>query len=130
MRGDLLSKEASTLKRSNTNEQNVSAIGFDMSLSDEDLGAKFAGAKRYRKRFEDISLASPRNKGAVDHFAEAESDIAGAVSALGGLAHKVKPESEAVYQAARGRLDDGHQKLADSRKTFDDLVKQHEEFGN
>ena len=60
------------------NDQKTAAIGFDMSFSDEDLGAKFAGAKRYRKRFEDISLASPRNKGAVDHFAEAESDIAGA----------------------------------------------------
>src|SRR3954466_11800112 len=39
----------------------VAAIGFDMSLSDEDLGAKFAGAKRFRKRFEDISLVAPRN---------------------------------------------------------------------
>ena len=26
----------------------VKAIGFDMSLSDEDLGGQFAGAKRYR----------------------------------------------------------------------------------
>ena len=110
------------------NEQGATGIGFDMSFSDEDLGAKFAGAKRYRKRFEDISLASPRNKGAVDHFDEAESDLAGAASALAALAHKVKPEADPIYQAAKGRLDDGHQKLADSRKTFEDLVKQHEEY--
>ena len=108
------------------NEQGVTAIGFDMSFSDEDLGARFAGAKRYRKRFEDISLASPRNKAAVDHFAEAESDIAGAASALQTLSKKLA--ADPIYQAARGRLDDGSQKLADSRKTFDDLVKQHEEY--
>ncbi|MCA1828377.1 MAG: CHASE2 domain-containing protein [Myxococcales bacterium] len=108
------------------NEQSVTAIGFDMSFSDEDLGARFAGAKRYRKRFEDISLASPRNRSAVEHFGEAESDIAGAASALQGLSRKLG--NDPVYQAARGRLDDGHQKLADSRKTFEDLVKQHEEY--
>ena len=108
--------------------QGATAIGFDMSFSDEDLGAKFAGAKRYRKRFEDISLASPQNRSAVEHFSEAESDLAGAASALSGLAHKLKPGAEPIYQAARGRLDDGHQKLADSRKTFEDLVKQHEEY--
>ncbi len=110
------------------NEQGVTAIGFDMTLSDEDLGGQFAGAKRYRKRFEDISLASPRNQSAVDHFDEAESDLAGAASALASLAHKIKPAAEPVYRAAKGRLDDGHQKLLDSRKTFDDLVKRHEEY--
>ena len=110
------------------NEQGATGIGFDMSFSDEDLGAKFAGAKRYRKRFEDISLASPRNKGAVDHFDEAESDLAGAASALAGLGRKITPGAEPIYQAARGRLEDGHQKLADSRKTFEELVKQHEAY--
>ena len=54
------------------------AIGFDMSFSDEDLGGQFAGAKRYRKRFEDISLAAPRNRAAIEGFDEAESQIAGA----------------------------------------------------
>src|SRR5437764_5991364 len=73
------------------------AIGFDMSFSDEDLGGKFAGAKRYRKRFEDISLAAPKNRAAVDHFDEAESDIAGASSALQLLSRKVKPEAQPIY---------------------------------
>ncbi len=110
------------------NEQGVTGIGFDMSFSDEDLGAKFAGAKRFRRRFEDISLASPQNKSAVDHFDEAESDLAGAASALSGLRHKLEPEAEPIYKAAKGRLDDGHQKLLESRKRFDELVKQHEEY--
>src|SRR5438067_661317 len=108
------------------NEQSVTGIGFDMSFSDEDLGARFAGAKRYRKRFEDISLASPRNRSSVEHFGEAESDIAGAASAVQSLARKLS--GDPVYQAARGRLDDGHQKLADSRKLFEELIKQHEEY--
>jgi adenylate cyclase len=110
------------------NGQGVTAIGFDIAYSDEDLGGSFAGAKRYRKRFEDISLASPRNKPAVESFAEAESDIAGADSALGGLLHRVAPAAEPIYKAARGRLGDGAQKLTAARKLFDELVKQHQEY--
>src|SRR5947209_18466555 len=60
------------------NSVGVTAMGFDIAYSDEDLGGQFAGAKRYRKRFEDISLAAPRNKAAVDRFGEATSDINGA----------------------------------------------------
>ena len=48
------------------NASGAKAIGFDMSFSDEDLGGQFAGAKRYKKRFDDISLASPKNRPAVD----------------------------------------------------------------
>ena len=102
------------------------AIGFDMSFSDEDLGGQFAGAKRYRKRFEDISLAAPRNRAAIEQFDEVESQIAGAASALQLLHHKVKADAEPIYQAAKGRLADGAQKLTASRGTFDALVKQHE----
>jgi len=105
------------------------AIGFDMSFSDEDLGGQFAGAKRYRKRFEDISLAAPRNRAAVERFDEAESAVAGAASALQLLNRKVPPELEPIYQTAKGRLADGAQKLSASRETFDSLVKQHEAFG-
>ena len=32
--------------------EGVAAAGFDMSFSDQDLGAQFAGAKRFRTRFE------------------------------------------------------------------------------
>jgi adenylate cyclase len=110
------------------NEQGAAAIGFDITFSDEDLGAKFAGAKRFRKRFEDISLASPKNHIAVEHFGEAESDIAGAASALATLARNVKPEAEPIYKAARGRLDDGAQKLSASRQQFEELTKEHEEY--
>jgi adenylate cyclase len=39
-------------------EAGVAATGFDMAFSDEDLGGQFAGAKRFRTRFEEISLAS------------------------------------------------------------------------
>jgi len=105
------------------------AIGFDMSFSDEDLGGQFAGAKRYRKRFEDISLAAPRNRAAVERFDEAESAVAGAASALQLLNRKVTPELEPVYQTAKGRLADGAQKLSASRETFDSLIRQHEAFG-
>ena len=105
------------------------AIGFDMSFSDEDLGGQFAGAKRYRKRFEDISLAAPRNRAAIEQFDEVESQIAGAASALQLLHHKVKADAEPIYQAAKGRLADGAQKLTASRGTFDALVKQHEAYG-
>src|SRR3954463_14805361 len=85
------------------------AIGFDISFSDEDLGGRFAGAKRYRKRFEDISLAAPKNRAAVEHFDEAESQIAAASPALQLLSRKVKPEAQPIYQTARGRLADGSQ---------------------
>jgi adenylate cyclase len=105
------------------------AIGFDISFSDEDLGGKFAGAKRYRKRFEDVSLAAPRNRATVERFGEAESDIAGAASALELLNRKVRPDAEPIYQTARGRLGDGAQKLAALRETLDAMVKQHEAYG-
>ncbi|HZR11444.1 MAG TPA: adenylate/guanylate cyclase domain-containing protein [Myxococcales bacterium] len=105
------------------------AIGFDISFSDEDLGGKFAGAKRYRKRFEDVSLAAPRNRATVERFDEAESDIAGAASALELLNRKVQPDAEPIYQTARGRLGDGAQKLGAMRETFDAMVKQHEAYG-
>jgi len=107
----------------------VKAIGFDISFSDEDLGGQFAGAKRYRKRFEDVSLAAPRNRAAVERFDEAEADIAGAASALQLLNRKVKPEAEPIYRTAKGRLGDGAQKLASSRETFAALVKQHQAYG-
>ncbi len=105
------------------------AIGFDISFSDEDLGGAFAGAKRYRKRFEDISLAAPKNRAAVQRFDEAEADIAGAASALQLLSRRVKPDAEPIYQTAKGRLGDGAQKLLASRETFDALVKEHEAYG-
>jgi adenylate cyclase len=108
------------------NEQGASAIGFDISYSDEDLGGQFAGAKRYRKRFEDISLAAPRNIAAVERFNEAESDLAGARSALSAL--KVKPDADPVYRTARGRLEDGLGKLTASKEQFQDLVRQHSEY--
>ncbi|HTO98512.1 MAG TPA: adenylate/guanylate cyclase domain-containing protein [Myxococcales bacterium] len=107
----------------------VKAIGFDMSFSDEDLGGKFAGAKRYRKRFEDVSLAAPRNRATVERFGEAESDIAGAASALQLLDRRVQPEAEPIYQTARGRLSDGEQKLSAMRQLLDTMVRQHEAYG-
>ena len=110
------------------NDSGVKAIGFDMTFSDEDLGGQFAGAKRYRKRFDDISLASPKNLAAVERFGEAESDIAGAASALQTLAREVKPGSEPIYQTAKGRLDDGAQKLSATKQVFDDLVKAHDAY--
>ncbi len=106
-------------------DDGVTAIGFDMSFSDEDLGGQFAGAKRFRSRFEGISLAAPKNKAAVDRFAEAEADISGAASALSSLRGKVKPEAEPIYTTARGRLDDGKQKLTDSKSEFETLVNEH-----
>ena len=106
-------------------DDGVTAIGFDMSFSDEDLGGQFAGAKRFRSRFEGISLAAPKNRPAVDRFAEAEADIAGAASALSSLRGKVEPAAEPIYTTARGRLDDGRQKLTDSKSVFEALVNEH-----
>ncbi len=109
-------------------DEGAAAIGFDMSFSDEDLGGRFAGAKRYRKRFEDISLASPRGRAAVDRFSEAEGEIAGAASALGALAHKVKPGAEPIYKTAKGRLEDGKQKINDSKAQFEAMVQEHDAY--
>ncbi len=106
-------------------DDGVTAVGFDMSFSDEDLGGQFAGAKRFRSRFEGISLAAPKNKAAVDSFAEAEADISGAASALAALHGKFRPDAEPIYKAARGRLDDGKQKLTDSKSVFEALVNEH-----
>jgi adenylate cyclase len=111
------------------NEQGAAAIGFDISYSDEDLGGQFAGAKRYRKRFEDISLAAQQNMAAVERFGEAESDIAGAQSALSALNGKVKPEADLIFKTAKGRLEDGRVKLTASKDQFVELVRQHREYG-
>jgi adenylate cyclase len=110
------------------NEQGASAIGFDISYSDEDLGGQFAGAKRYRKRFEDISLAGPRNLPAVERFNEAESDIAGAQSALSTL--RPTPATELVYKTAKGRIEDGRAKLAASKEQFEELIREHKEYAS
>src|SRR5438270_13249963 len=101
------------------------AIGFDMSFSDGDLGGQFAGAKRYRKRFEDISLAAPRNQTAVERFSEADSDLAGAASALLALGTRVKPGAEPIYKTAKGRLEDGRSKVIASKEQFDQLIREH-----
>jgi adenylate cyclase len=108
--------------------QGASAIGFDISFSDEDLGGQFAGAKRYRKRFEDVSLAAPRGVDVVERFAEAESDIDGAASALSALSGRIKPEFEPIYKTARGRLDDGRSKITASKEQFEQLVREHQEY--
>ncbi|TMA28257.1 MAG: adenylate/guanylate cyclase domain-containing protein [Deltaproteobacteria bacterium] len=110
------------------NAQGVSAIGFDISFSDEDLGGQFAGAKRYRKRFEDISLAAPRNQTAVERFSEADSDLAGAASALLALGTRVKPGAEPIYKTAKGRLEDGRSKVIASKEQFDQLIREHHEY--
>ena len=104
-------------------DEGAAVVAFDMSFSDEDLGGRFAGAKRFRTRFEEISLAAPNNKAAVDLFAEAETDVAGGRSALDGLSRSARQSPEFI--AAEGRLSDGVQKLADSRQLFEGLVKQH-----
>jgi adenylate cyclase len=108
--------------------EGAQAIGFDMALSDQDLGAEFAGAKRFRARFGDVSLAEGRGQAAVDRISEATADIAGAASALDTLAHDIKPEGEPIYRTARGRLDDGRGKLVSSQSDFEILTKQHENF--
>ncbi len=106
-------------------EEGATVIGFDMSFSDQDLGAQFAGAKRFRRRFSDLSLAEGKGKGAVDRFSEAESDISGAASALDALQRKIAPGAEPIYKTAKGRLSDGHQKLSTSKQEFDELEKLH-----
>ena len=110
--------------------EGAAAIGFDMSLSDEDLGAQFAGAKRFRTRFEELSLAAPTGRAAVERIQTADSDIAGAASALGTLRHELKPGAELVYRVVKGRLEDGRQKVADSRQQFDALVKEHAAYAD
>ncbi|MBS2022157.1 MAG: adenylate/guanylate cyclase domain-containing protein [Deltaproteobacteria bacterium] len=110
-------------------EQGAAAVGFDMAFSDEDLGGQFAGAKRFRTRFEDISLASGKGKAAVDRFSEAQADISGAASAVSSLAGKIKPGSEAIWRTAQGRLEDGSSRITESKNAFDALVKEHEAYG-
>src|SRR5258708_1190252 len=103
----------------------ASAIGFDMAFSDEDYSGQFAGAHPLPTRFDEISLATGRRKAAVERFTEAEADIAGSVSALDGLRARLKPGAEPIYRAARGRLDDGRQKLAEAKEQLGELVKEH-----
>jgi len=107
-------------------DEGAAVVAFDMSFSDEDLGGRFAGAKRFRTLFEEISLASPANQPAVDLFAEAETDVAGGRSALRGLSRTARQSPE--FLAAEGRLSDGVQKLSDSRKLFERLVKEHRSY--
>src|SRR6266851_253992 len=76
--------------------EGAAAIAFDMSLSDEDLGAQFAGAKRFYKRFEEISLAGPDGSAAVARFGNADANVAGAASALQALRAELKPGGDAV----------------------------------
>src|SRR2546423_3829478 len=110
--------------------EGAAAIAFDMSLSDEDLGAQFAGAKRFRKRFEEISLAAPASGAAVERFGNADANVAGAESALQALRAVLKPGGDAVYRVAKGRLEDGRRALADSRRQLDALVKEHAAYAD
>jgi hypothetical protein len=110
--------------------EGAAAIGFDMSFSDEDLGAQFAGAKRFRKRFEELSLAAPTGRAAVERLGNADSDVAGAASALLALKSELKHGGEALYKVVKGRLEDGRQKLTDSRQQFDALVKEHAAYAD
>lgn len=110
--------------------EGAKAIGFDMSFSDEDLGAQFAGAKRFSKRFEAVSLAEGKGKAAIERFNEAAGDVAGASSALDTLARKVQPGSEPVYRTAKGRLDDGKAKLLASKGDFEGLQRLHEAYAH
>src|SRR5207245_11224650 len=57
--------------------EGAAAIAFDMSLSEEDLGAQFAGAKRFRKRFVEISLAAPGSHGAEVRFGTVDAIVDG-----------------------------------------------------
>jgi adenylate cyclase len=106
-------------------DEGAAAVAFDMSFSDQDLGGRFAGAKRFRSRFEDISLAVGKGRAAVDDFLRVDAAIEGAASALRGLNGKVSPEAESFYTAARGRLDDGKSKIADTKAALESLVKEH-----
>ena len=47
-------------------DEGAAEIGFDMDFSDQDLGAQFAGAKRFRSRFADVSLAEGKGRAAVE----------------------------------------------------------------
>ncbi len=107
-----------------TNE-GTSAVGFDMSFSDQDLGGRFAGAKRFRSRFEDISLAVGKGRAAVDSFLRVDTDIGGAASALSGLSGNVTEAGEPFFKVARGRLEDGKGKIAEAKTQLEALVKEH-----
>ncbi len=106
--------------------EGAQVVGFDMALSDQDLGAQFAGAKRFRSRFAEVSLAEGKGKVAVDHFSEAAADVAGAASALESLSHDIKPTGDPIYRTARGRLEDGKTKLGAAQSDFELLAKQDE----
>jgi adenylate cyclase len=108
--------------------EGAAAIAFDMSFSDQDLGVKFAGAKRFRARFEDISLSVGKGRSAVDSVLRVDTDIAGAASALSGLSGKVTPEGDPFYKVARGRLEDGRGKIDDAKEKLQALVRGHAAF--
>ena len=106
-------------------EAGVAATGFDMAFSDEDLGGQFAGAKRFRTRFEEISLARGKGGAAVERFSEAQAEISGAASAVQSLSGKIRAGSEPIWRTALGRLEDGSARVTEAKKTFDQLVNEH-----
>ena len=105
--------------------EGAASVAFDMSFSDQDLGGRFAGAKRFRARFEGLSLAVGKGRAAVDSFLRVDTDVAGAASALSGLNGKVSPDGEPFYKVARGRLEDGKSKIEDAKAQLEALVKEH-----
>ena len=106
----------------------AASIGFDMTFSDEDLSGAFAGADRFRVRFDSVSLATGNGRAAVDRFAEGAADIAGGASALDDLSSRLKPGAAPIFNTAKGRIDDGRQKLAQAKDQFDALVKEHASY--
>src|SRR5205807_6958391 len=95
------------------------------SFSDEDLGGRFAGAKRFRSRFENISLNVGKGREAIDQFLRVDTDIAGAASALQALSGKVTPAGEPFYKVARARLDDGKEKVELAKVQLQALAQAH-----
>ena len=81
--------------------QGALAIGFDMTFSDADRLAELGGAERLRSRFEEISLAGPGGKAAVEQVAREASDLPEAASALARL--EALEDEQRAYSAELAR---------------------------
>ncbi|GAC1344089.1 MAG: hypothetical protein NVSMB23_18600 [Myxococcales bacterium] len=102
-------------------DEGVSAIGFDMSLSDEDRTSEIATA-RFRTRLAEVSLAAPRGKAALGQLGETARDLGRAAADLKAVAAHARPAGKPLAAAAQSRLEEGRRKLSAAQGALDTIA--------
>jgi adenylate cyclase len=102
-------------------EEGAAAIGFDMSLSDEDRAGEVA-SERLRARLADVSLDAPRGKALAGRLAEADAELGRSAADLARLSAELKLQARPLSTSARARLAEGRRKLAQAQTELDALA--------